>query len=90
MKLSTTFFLSIIAATIGMFFFTLKHEFIILRIPGYHLGILPNQGIANNHKKMITLFARSRDTWRTEQEELIWTNDTAANMQLLMKKLADF
>lgn len=82
MKLFTTFFLCIITASVGMFFFALKHEFILIRLPGSHNGLLQSTAPANNKKKVI-LFARTGDTWRTEQQELIWTNDVAENMRLL-------
>lgn len=82
MKLSTTFFLCIITTFIGMFFFALKHEFILIRLPGSHNGLAPNALVTNN-KKTVILFAKTGDTWHTEQQELIWTNDVAENMRLL-------
>ncbi len=71
-------------ALAGIFFFAVKREFIIVRLPGYHYNPLHDPTAPATEKKIVTLWVRSRDTWQTEQQELLWTNDTAENMRLLV------
>lgn len=90
MKTSTTLWLSLITALAGIFFFAVKHEFIIMRLPGYHYNLLHDPSTTATQKKMITLYVRSRDTWRTERQELLVTNDTAENMRLIVTSWLNF
>lgn len=90
MRIVSTVWISFFALCFGLFFFALKQEFIIIRLPGYHHGLLSHDAQSSSYKKTITLYIKSRDSWKTEQHQLLWTSDIAENMRLLTTSWLNF
>jgi len=82
MKTSAYLILSLFFAIVGMLFFGIKNEFIILNYP-----IARPQLVINRHhasKKKVTLIFWQNNQWKTENNDLLWTQNKQQDLHRLI------
>lgn len=65
-----------------MLYFAIEHEWIIFRTPTRNAFTINTHHITS--KKQVNLFFWNRQSWKKETQELLWTEDTARNIQHLI------
>ena len=85
-----TYYISGLSLLAGGLFFAYMQEWIILRMP--HTLSIAHQDISTSvanqwSKKRVKLSYWHKGTWHTEDQDLIWSNDTSTNIGYLINSL---
>lgn len=80
--------LSILTFLLGMFFFSLKKEWIIFRFPFTNIDSILDQEIKfKNTKKNIKLSYWQNNKWNVETSQLIWSDQESVNVHSIISQL---
>ncbi len=78
-------FISLIALSIGVLFFGIHQEWIIINRPKRSIS-LTNLSPANISKKNVVLFYWRHDRWQHEDTEILWSDDVSYTIQQLISR----
>ena len=81
---------SIAACITGALLLSFKAGWLIVRYPSYHHDIAQQKAISHIKRTPITFHFYKDDTWHTESNELLWSQDVAHNIRYLINSWLSF
>jgi hypothetical protein len=75
--------ITVLTGIAGIILFALQQEYILIRFSKPSIQI-HNSETMSPTKKIVYLYLWQPTGWRTEQQEILWGNDTASNARLLI------